>query len=99
MQRKISFAEPDLERISKPRVEEKDCAKALKKLHKTGSIEIRPESGHPKSERIEENINAVEQLILTQEGKPGTSCSERQVAKGHEFSIHLFGESSKKTLT
>ena len=31
--------------------------------------------------RTEENINAVEQLLLSQEGKPGTNCSERQVAK------------------
>ena len=59
----------------------KTVQKFLKKLRETGSIERRPGSGRPKSARTEENINAVEQLILSQEGKPGTSSSERQVAK------------------
>ena len=54
--------------------------KFLKKLRETGSIERRPGSGRPKSSKTEENINTVEQLILSQDGKPGTSCRERQAA-------------------
>ena len=61
-------------------MEKKDAQNFLKKLRETASIERRPGSGRPKSARTEENINAVEQLILSKEEKPGTTCSERQVA-------------------
>ena len=53
----------------------------LKKLRETGSAERRPGSGRPKCARTQENIEAVEDLVLSQEGRPGTSCSQRQVAK------------------
>ena len=70
-----------LEEYTNREWKKKTVQKFLKKLRETGSIERRPGSGRPKSARTEENINAVEQLILSQEGKPGTSCSECQVAK------------------
>ncbi|CAG0901689.1 unnamed protein product, partial [Darwinula stevensoni] len=53
----------------------------LKKLRGTGSGKRRPGSGRPKTVRTDENVQAVEDLILSQEGRPGTSMSVRQVAK------------------
>ena len=53
----------------------------LRKLSETGSAERRPVTGRPRSVRTPENIDAVEKLMLSQENKPGTSSSQRQVAK------------------
>src|SRR5688572_15384293 len=42
----------------------------LKKLRRTGTTDRKKGSGRPKSTRIEENVSAVEELILSQEDKP-----------------------------
>ena len=42
----------------------------LKKIDETGDIKKREESGRPKSSRTEKNINAVKELISSQEDKP-----------------------------
>ena len=67
---------------------EERLQKFLKKLRETGSFERRPGSGHPKSARTAENINAVEQLILSQEDEPGRNCSERRFC----FKSHRSGD-------
>jgi transposase len=56
-------------------------AKFLRKLRDTGSCERKPGSGRPKTVRTAENIAAVEERILSQEDRPGTSQSEREVEK------------------
>ena len=53
----------------------------LCKLHDTGSDARRPVSGRPKTARTTENIEQVRELILSQEGCPGTSKSEGEVSK------------------
>lgn len=51
------------------------------KFEKTGSVLMRKAgSGRPKSARTEENIGAVEQLLCSQDDKPGSSLSTREVA-------------------
>jgi len=44
----------------------------LKKIHKTGTVNRQPGSGRPCSVRTDENIETVDDLILSQEDKPRT---------------------------
>ena len=48
-------------------------ATCLKKIDKTGDVKRREGLGRPKSSRTENNINAVKELISSQEDKPGTT--------------------------
>jgi len=53
----------------------KNCTKGnldvlLRKLCETGSTSRRPGSGRPKHSRTEENVTAVEELVVSQEDKP-----------------------------
>ena len=51
----------------------------LKKLRQTGTTDRKKGSGRPKSTRTEENVSAVEELILSQENKPQTHNTTRQI--------------------
>ena len=42
----------------------------LKKIDETGDVKRREGSGRPKNSRTENNINAVKELISSQEDKP-----------------------------
>lgn len=53
----------------------------LKKIDETGSTERKPGSGKKRPTRTTENIELVEGLVLSQEGKPGTHSSVRQIAR------------------
>ena len=53
----------------------------LKRIQQTNSIERKKGSGRPKSSCTQENIEIVEDLILSQEDKPGTHLSQRKIAK------------------
>lgn len=53
----------------------------LQKLKDTGSRDRKPGSGRPRSARTSSNADAVEGLVLSQEGQPGTSLSERETAR------------------
>lgn len=55
--------------------------KLLKKLRQTGTTDRRKGSGRPKSTRTEENVSAVEKLILSQENKPQTHNTTRQITR------------------
>lgn len=53
----------------------------IRRVDKTGSAVARKSgSGRPKSARTTENVARVEELICSQEGRPGTSKSTRQIA-------------------
>ena len=54
--------------------------KLIKKIDETGSVERRPGSGRPKSARTEENIAAVNELILSQEDEPGTHRTPAEIS-------------------
>src|SRR5580692_386201 len=47
----------------------------------TGSSDRKPGSGRPRSARTEENVNAVEELIMSQDSQPGTHSSIREIAR------------------
>ena len=47
----------------------------LTKIDETGDVKRREGSGRPKSSRTENNINAVKELISSQEDKPGTHAT------------------------
>ena len=53
----------------------------LKKIDKTGDVKRRKGSGRPKSSRTENNINAVKELISSQEDKPGTHATPNEISK------------------
>ena len=53
-----------------------------KRVDETGSsLQRKPGSGRPKTARTAANITAVETLICSQEGQPGTSRSTRQISR------------------
>jgi transposase len=58
----------------------------VKKIRKTGTIDRQPGSGRPRSVRIDENIEKVEDLVLSQEDKPKTHRSTREISR--ETGIH-----------
>ena len=60
--------------------------KLLRKLRDTGTTARRSDSGRPRSAWIDDNINAVNDLVLSQEDVPKTHWSTRQIAR--ETSIH-----------
>ena len=53
----------------------------LKKIDKTGDGKRREGSERPKSSRTENNINAVKELISSQEDKPGTHATPNEISK------------------
>jgi len=53
----------------------------LRKLRTTGSIERAAGSGRPQSSRTAENVAAVEELVLSQDDKPQTRRSARQISR------------------
>jgi len=52
-----------------------------KRLRTTGSIERAPGSGRPRMTRTAENIDAVGDLVQSQENQPQTHRSARQVSR------------------
>ena len=53
----------------------------LKKIEETGDVKRREGSRRPKSSRTENNINAVKELISSQEDKPGTHATPNEISK------------------
>ena len=53
----------------------------LKKIDETGDVKRRKGSRRPKSSRTENNINAVKELISSQEDKPGTHATPNEISK------------------
>ena len=56
-------------------------ATCLKKTDKTGDVKRREGSGRPESSRTKNNINAVKELISSQEDKPGTHATPNEISK------------------
>ena len=48
---------------------------------RTSSIERTPGSGRPRSSRSADNVAAVNELVQSQEGKPQTHLSTRQISR------------------
>ena len=53
----------------------------LEKIDETGDVKRREGSGRPKSSRTENNINAVKELISSQEDKLGTHATPNEISK------------------
>ena len=53
--------------------------KLLKKIGKTGDIKRKQGSGRPRTSRLDANIEAVEDMVLSQENEPGTHLSLREI--------------------
>jgi len=60
--------------------------KLLKKLRDTGITARRTGSGPPRSARIDDNVDSVNELVLSQEGAPKTHRSTRKIPR--ETGIH-----------
>ena len=55
--------------------------KLLRKIRSTGSVDRKPGSGRPHSMSTAEKIDAVQDLVLSQEDKPQTHRSTRQISR------------------
>ena len=55
-------------------------------MRDSGTTGRRPGSGRPRSARTDENIDAVNELVLSQEGAPNTHRTTRQIAR--ETQVH-----------
>lgn len=66
--------------------------KLLKKIDETGTIERRTGSGRPRTTRTTENIACVNELVLSQEHKPQTHRSQREIARDLEISLTSVNE-------
>jgi len=61
----------------------------IKHLKQTGSVARKPGSGRPKTARTAANVDAVNDLVLSQEDKPQTHRTVRQIeAEKHRFTDH-----------
>ena len=70
----------------------------LKKIDETGDVKRRERSGRPKSSKTENNINAVKELISSQEDKPGTHATPNGISKMMDIprtSIRIIAEDLK----
>lgn len=63
----------------------------LRKIRETSSVDRQPGSGRPRSVRTPENINAVNDLVLSQEGAPQTHRTTRQIARETGMSQRTVG--------
>jgi len=59
----------------------------LKKIRRAGTIDRQPGSGRPRSVRVNENIEKVEDLVLSEEDNPKTHRSIGEMSR--ETGIHL----------
>ena len=59
----------------------------LKNIKVTGSSDRKPGSGKSRSARTDENIAAVEELIMSQDSQPGTHSSMREIAREVGISV------------
>jgi len=55
--------------------------KLLRKLRNTGSTRRRQGSGRPRSARTDDNVDSVNELILSQEGAPKSHRTTRQISR------------------
>ena len=58
----------------------------LKQLRDTGLAERKAGSGRPRTARTDENINVVDEIVLSQEGAPQSHHTTRQISR--ETGIH-----------
>lgn len=70
----------------------------LKKIDETGSIERSKGAGRPRSVRCDDNIECVEHLALSQEDKPGTHLTQREIARETGISQRTVGRILKNDL-
>jgi len=57
----------------------------LKRLRDTSSVERRAGSGRPRTARTDENINTVDELVLSQDDAPQSHHTTRQIAREAEI--------------
>ena len=53
----------------------------LRKLWTTSSIERTPLSGRPRSSQYADNVATVDEIVQSQEGKPQTHLSTKQISR------------------
>jgi transposase len=66
--------------------------KLLKKIDETGSTKRRQGSGRPRTARSVENVQTVEDLVLSQEDRPQTHRTQREIARELKISLSSVSE-------
>ena len=69
------------ERISQQKLEATNTGLHLRKLWTTSSIERTPLSGRPRSSQYADNVATVDEIVQSQEGKPQTHLSTKQISR------------------
>lgn len=59
----------------------RSVSRILEKLRQSGSTDRKQGSGRPKTARTDDNIDAVAELVLSQEGRPQSHKSTRQISR------------------
>ena len=72
--------------------------KLLRKIDTTGTTQRRAGSGRPRSARNDDNIEQVGALVLSQEDRPQTHRTQRQIARELDISLSSVNEIVKKDL-
>ena len=71
----------------------------LQQIDETGSADRKTGSGRPKTARTSNNVEVVEELVLSQEDAPGTHLTVRQIMRetgSHRASVHRIIHSDLK---
>jgi len=54
----------------------------LQKFRDTGTVDTRQDSGRPRSARMDENIDRVDDMVLSQEDQPWTHSTVCEISRG-----------------
>jgi len=77
--RKGSWSKKVYQRVSEQKL--LSLKKLLTKIDQTGSVDRKPGSGKRRTIWIAQNVDSVEELVLSQESAPGTHKTIRQIVK------------------
>ena len=71
----------------------------MRKIDETGDVRRKIGSGRPRIARSKENLDAIEDMILSQEDNPGTHISQREIARELSISQASVSRASKTDLS
>lgn len=72
--------------------------KLLKKIDSTGTVQRKPGSGRQRTVRTDDNIQLVEELVLSQEDAPQTHRTQREIARETGINLRSVSRIIKKDL-
>jgi len=86
-----------LERFSDKQLLHSALDRLLWKINATGSADRKYDSGRKRTDRMSENIDVVEELVLSQEDAPGTRRTVRVITRKQVSRDRRYTESFART--